>query len=56
MGSHPPAPISGSSDTFRLKWYGFCNKLTVEKSAEPTPFDCERIVDSGLGWLISMEK
>ena len=26
------------------------------KSAEPMPFDCEPIVDSGLGWLISMEK
>jgi hypothetical protein len=24
--------------------------------AEPMPFDCEHIVDSGLGWLISMEK
>ncbi len=25
-------------------------------SAEPMPFDCEHIIDSGLGWLISMEK
>jgi hypothetical protein len=28
----------------------------AETSAEPMPFDCEHIVDSGLGWLISMEK
>ena len=26
------------------------------KSAEPMPFDCERIVDSGFGRLITMEK
>jgi len=25
-------------------------------SAEPIPFDCEHIGDSGVGWLISMEK
>jgi len=25
-------------------------------SAEPIPFDCERIVDSGFGRLITMEK
>jgi len=25
-------------------------------SAEPMPFDCQHIVDSGLGWLIAMEK
>jgi hypothetical protein len=30
--------------------------VDTEMSAEPMPFDCERIVDSGLGWLISMEK
>jgi hypothetical protein len=24
--------------------------------AEPMPFDCEHIVDSGFGWLITMEK
>jgi hypothetical protein len=28
----------------------------VEMSAEPMPFDCERIVDSGFGRLITMEK
>jgi hypothetical protein len=31
-------------------------RIDVEMSAEPMPFDCERIVYSGLGWLISMEK
>jgi hypothetical protein len=35
------------------EWYGYC---TAELSAEPMPFDCERIVDSGFGWLITMEK
>ena len=30
--------------------------IDAEMSAEPMPFDCERIVDSGLGWLISMEE
>jgi hypothetical protein len=30
--------------------------VDAEMSAEPMPFDRERIVDSGLGWLISMEK
>ena len=30
--------------------------VDAEMSAEPMPFDCEHIVDSGLGWLISMEK
>ncbi len=34
---------------------GFFSPLT-RKSTEPMPFDCERIVDSGLGWLITMEK
>jgi hypothetical protein len=28
----------------------------AEMSAEPMPFDCGHIGDSGLGWLISMEK
>jgi hypothetical protein len=28
--------------------------IDAEMSAEPMPFDCEQIVDSGLGWLISM--
>jgi hypothetical protein len=28
----------------------------AEISAEPVPFDCEHIIDSGRGWLISMEK
>ena len=30
--------------------------IDAEISAEPMPFGCEHIVDSGLGWLISMEK
>jgi hypothetical protein len=30
--------------------------VDAEMSAEPMPFDCERIVDSGFGWLITMEK
>jgi hypothetical protein len=30
--------------------------VDAEMSAEPMPFDCEHIVDSGLGWLISMEQ
>src|SRR5436190_23057687 len=30
--------------------------VDAEMSAEQMPFDCEHIVDSGLGWLISMEK
>jgi hypothetical protein len=30
--------------------------VDAEMSAEPRPFDCEHIVDSGLGWLISREK
>jgi hypothetical protein len=30
--------------------------INAERSAEPMPFDCEHIVDSGLGWLISMEE
>jgi hypothetical protein len=29
--------------------------IDAEMSAEPMPFDCERIVDSGFGWLITME-
>ncbi len=28
----------------------------AETSAEPLLLDCEHIVDSGLGWLITMEK
>jgi hypothetical protein len=31
-------------------------RIDAELSAEPIPFDCERIVDSGFGWLITMEK
>jgi len=30
--------------------------IDAEMSAEPMPFYCERIVDSGSGWLITMEK
>jgi hypothetical protein len=30
--------------------------IDAEMSVEPRPFDCERIVDSGFGWLITMEK
>jgi hypothetical protein len=30
--------------------------VDAEMSAEPMPFGCEHSVDSGLGWLISMEK
>jgi hypothetical protein len=30
--------------------------IDAEMSAEPIPFDREHIVDSGFGWLISMEK
>jgi hypothetical protein len=33
------------------EWYGYCTELT----AEPMPFDRERIVDSGFEWLITME-
>jgi hypothetical protein len=28
----------------------------AEISAEPVTFGCEHIIDSGLGWLTSMEK
>ena len=35
----------------RILWH-----VDAEMSAEPMPFDCEHIVDSGLGWLIAMEK
>jgi hypothetical protein len=31
------------------------SNVDAEMSAEPMPFDCEHIVDSCLGWLISME-
>jgi hypothetical protein len=30
--------------------------IDAEMSVEPMPVDCERIVDSGFGWLIKMEK
>jgi uncharacterized protein YbaA (DUF1428 family) len=30
--------------------------VDAEMSAEPMPFDCERIVYSGFGRLITMEK
>jgi len=30
--------------------------MDAELSAEPMPSDRERIVDSGVGWLITMEK
>jgi len=30
--------------------------IYAEMSAEPIPFDCERIVDFGFGWLITMER
>jgi hypothetical protein len=29
--------------------------VDADVSAEPRPFDCEHSVDSGVGWLISME-
>jgi hypothetical protein len=32
------------------------SSVDVEMSAEPMPVDWEQIVDSGPGWLISMEK
>jgi len=32
------------------------HRIGAELSAEPMPFDCERIVYSGVGWLITMEK
>jgi uncharacterized protein YbaA (DUF1428 family) len=31
-------------------------RIYAERLAEPMPFDCERIVYSGFGWLIAMEK
>ena len=31
-------------------------RIHAELSAEPMPFDCERIVDSGVRRLITMEK
>jgi hypothetical protein len=30
--------------------------IDAEVSTEPRPFDWERIVDSGFGWLITREK
>jgi hypothetical protein len=30
--------------------------VDAEMSAEPMPFDCEHIVDSGFGRLITMEE
>jgi hypothetical protein len=30
--------------------------VDAEMSAESMPFGCEHIVDSGFGWLISMEE
>jgi hypothetical protein len=30
--------------------------IDAEMLAESIPFDCEHIVDSGFGWLITMEK
>jgi hypothetical protein len=30
--------------------------MGAERSAEPMPIDCERIVDSGFGWLMTMEE
>jgi hypothetical protein len=30
--------------------------IGAERSAEPMPFACERIVDSGFGRLITMEE
>jgi len=35
------------------EWHGYC---VEELSAEPMPFDCERIVHSGVRRLITMEK
>jgi hypothetical protein len=32
------------------------SNVDAKMSAEPMPFDREHIVDSGLGWLISMEE
>jgi hypothetical protein len=29
--------------------------MDAELSAEPMPVDCERLVDSGVGWLITRE-
>ena len=34
----------------------FCGSIDRGKSAEPMPFDCERIVYRGVGRLITMEK
>jgi hypothetical protein len=45
------APKSGGT---LLVW--ILHRIAAELSAEPMPFDCERIVDSGFGWLITMEK
>jgi hypothetical protein len=30
--------------------------IGAERLAEPMPFDCERIVYSGFGWLMTMEE
>ena len=38
------------------EWYEFCRTLTRKMSAEPMPADCERIVESVSGWLITLEK
>jgi hypothetical protein len=32
------------------------HRIDAELSAEPMPFDCERIVYFGVGWFITMEK
>jgi len=32
------------------------HRIDAELSAEPMPFDCERIVDSGVRRLITMEE
>jgi hypothetical protein len=31
-------------------------RIDTEMLAEPKPFDCEHIANSGFGWLITMER
>jgi hypothetical protein len=48
----PPMRNTG----IRARVVRILSTVAASISAEPMPFDCEHIVDSGLGWLISMEK
>ena len=54
--NQPPHLSDADVDELEQAMVWILHRIDAELSAEPMPFDCERIVASGFGWLIKREK